>query len=102
MFIDPGGNLEYISCPMCSAEISVVWWQRAMSCAHDNGFTELTVTLPCCSKLSSLNDLQYFWEAGFARFTLEIHDPQQDMATEELAAVARLLGCHLRKIKAHY
>jgi hypothetical protein len=101
-FIDPGGNLEKIICPICEREVSIEWWQQAMSRAYETGFTALTVTMPCCDERSSLNDLTYVWDAGFARFVVEVHDPQDDITAEELILVAKLLGCNLKKIKAHY
>jgi hypothetical protein len=101
-FVDPGGNLERIFCPICGSEISLEWWKQAMSKAYETKFTDLTVEMPHCGQLSSLNELRYVWEAGFARFVIEAHDPQDDITNEELTLIGAQIGCDLKKIRAHY
>ncbi len=66
-------------------------------------FTALAVTTPCCGANVSLNDLNYEWPAGFARFVLEAMNPGVgDLATAEIAALAEIVGSPLRRIWAHY
>jgi hypothetical protein len=60
-------------------------------------------TVACCGALVSLNDLIYEWPAGFARFVLEAMNPNvRDIADDELASLAAILGTPLRKIWARY
>ncbi|MDY7041417.1 MAG: hypothetical protein SVX38_11190, partial [Chloroflexota bacterium] len=101
-FIDQGENWERVLCPVCGTELDTIWWQEAMDTAYQLGFTDLLVNLPCCSAVSSLNDLQYEWPAGFARFTLEARNPGTDLNDDELKLLEQVLGCKLRKIWAHY
>jgi hypothetical protein len=101
-FIDQGQNWERVLCPVCRAELDTTWWQQAMRAASQTGFTDLSVDLPCCGGVSSLNDLQYEWPAGFARFALEVHSPGRDLDDKQLKALEKALGCKLRKIWAHY
>jgi hypothetical protein len=101
-FIDPGQNLERIVCPACGTEVDMAWWQKAMSTASQTHFTELSVELPCCKTLSSLNELQYDWPAGFARFVLEVRNPSGRVKTAQLEQLETILQCSLREIWAHY
>jgi hypothetical protein len=101
-FIDQGGNWERVLCPVCGTELDTVWWQEAMDTASQTGFTDLSVNLPCCYARSSLNDLQYEWPAGFARFVLKARNPRADLDDGELKSLEQVLKCKLRKIWAHY
>ncbi len=101
-FIDQGENWERVLCPACGIELDTAWWQQAMDTAYQTGFTDLSVNLPCCGVVSSLNDLRYELPAGFARFVLEIRNPDGDIGDDELRSLEQILGCGLRKIWAHY
>ena len=84
-FIDQGQNWERVLCPLCGAELdSTGWWTKALDTAYKSNFTDLSVELPCCGALSSLNDLQYEWPAGFARCVLKVDDPWTDITDENL------------------
>lgn len=101
-FIDQGSNWERVLCPICGTELNIEWWQQAMDDAYRTQFTNLSVRLPCCSAVSSLNDLDYEWPAGFARFVIEISNPNTDLDDQQMHSLERILGCKLRKIWAHY
>ena len=101
-FIDQGGNWERVLCPVCGTELDAIWWDQAMDAAYLAGFTNLSVRLPCCNTLSSLNGLKYEWPAGFARFALEIRNPGGDLGNGKLKSLEQILKCELRKIWAHY
>jgi hypothetical protein len=101
-FVDQGANWERVLCPICGTELDEAWWQKAMDAAYRTNFANLSVILPCCGAMLSLNDLQYEWPAGFARFTLEIRNPGGDLDDYQLRSLEQILGCHLRKIWAHY
>jgi hypothetical protein len=62
----------------------------------------MLIETPCCSHNLSLNDLDYHWPAGFARYHLEARDPSGEFTDEHRAAVEGILHCSLRLIWAHY
>jgi hypothetical protein len=102
-FVDPGANLEQILCPRCGQEIAVEWWQHRMDDAYGTHNTILIVTTPCCGATVSLNDLNYEWPAGFARFVLEAANPGvAELPREEVAKLGEIVGSPLRVIWAHY
>jgi hypothetical protein len=102
-FIDPGGLLAAIACPLCGASISAPNWQAFMERAARAQFQDLGMSTPCCAKPTSLNDLQYREPAGFARFSMEITEPgggpPGDVDLERLGAA---LGTPVRLIRARY
>jgi hypothetical protein len=101
-FVDQGQNWERVLCPVCGSDLDPEWWSQAMDAAHQTGFKNLLVKVPCCGAVSSLNDLRYELPAGFARFILEVRDPDRDMDDEQLITLEQVLGCKLRKIWARY
>jgi hypothetical protein len=101
-FIDPGGNWEGVRCANCGTNLDDAWWAAVVENAYEKRFIDLTVYLPCCSVWWSLNDLDYVWPAGFARFSLEATDPNGDLTVEQIAALERILGTRLKRIWAHY
>ena len=122
-FIDNGGNWQEVRCPRCKAVLADDWWTQAMDRAHGTKFAELSVKLPCCGWDSNLNDLEYDWPAGFARFSISVKNPVRidqssvvqidekvarmnftmlDPDENLLARVGAALGCPVRKVRAHY
>ena len=103
-FVDQGQNLEEIRCPRCRATLGPEWWMTEMDRAQATRFADLSVVVPCCGARSSLNDLDYDWPAGFARFVLQVREPGLAGWLDD-AAVARLekaLGARVRQIRARY
>lgn len=101
-FIDQGSNFKRVLCPYCGAVVSMEWWSQAMDHAYGaSRFQDLSVQLPCCQTPSSLNDLDYDWPAGFARFLLQARSPGGDLTPEQVAFFESLFGCSVRKIWAH-
>jgi hypothetical protein len=102
-FVDCGTNFEKILCPRCRARIDMDWWSDSMRNALHVKFRQLEVTLPCCHEPASLNDLDYRWPMGMARFVLEAMNPNvRELSPEGLEQLEQLLGCRLRAIWAHY
>jgi hypothetical protein len=102
-FIDAGANLERITCPACGKEISHQWWASAMDEAYRSHFSILEVLTPCCGRQTTLNDLNYEFPQGFARFVLQARYPGiASLAQQSIDELERILGCHLRVIWAHY
>lgn len=99
VFIDPGGNFEEVRCPSCESGLGTDWWQEAIHASERNGFGDLGVVVPCCRSRTSLNELDYRWPAGFARFVLEASEPNSGFL--DARAVVRLeavLGQPVRQI----
>jgi hypothetical protein len=103
-FIDQGGNLEYIECPVCHQVLDNSWWSQVMDQIYDRdlGFAKLEVQTPCCTRWLSLNDLEYHWPAGFARYRMEARDPNGEFTDQHKSALEGILHCSLRKIWARY
>lgn len=98
-FVDPGGNFERVRCPACATDITD-WWTTAMDAAWQSNFADLSISVPCCAITTTLNDLQYEWPAGFARFTLAARNPNREhgLSVEALDERQEILGCRLRQV----
>lgn len=102
-FIDCGANLSKIICPHCHSELKINWWHEAMARASANNFQDLMANVPCCNASVSLNELEYDFPAGFARFALEARNPGvQKVEADKIRRLEFLLGTRLREIWAHY
>lgn len=102
-FIDPGQNLEGISCPFCGAPISAVNWQRFMEGAARTKFEDLGISTPCCAKPASLNALVYRGTGGYAKLSLEVREPGGAPPGEaDLQRLSEALGTALRLVRARY
>ena len=87
-FFDCGENLESVKCPHCGADVTE-WWPDAMDKAADLSFADLSVTMPCCGRPASLNDLAYDMPQGFAQFAISVTEP---VITELDGAALRRIG----------
>jgi hypothetical protein len=101
-FIDQGQNWERVTCPFCGQPINEEWWAQSMDHSYQTGFSDLTVSLPCCERSSSLDALIYEWPAGFARAVLEARNPKRKLDAERISILGQVLGCQLRTIWARY
>jgi len=101
-FVDPGENFEHILCSFCNENLKLDWWHKVMDLACEDDFKNLEVQVPCCHSIVSLNELDYVWAAGFARFVLEIFEPNSTLSSESLSLLEQLLECRLRQIWARY
>lgn len=104
VFVDQGENFERVQCPTCKQTIDTEWWQSALDSASEKQFSDLVVTVPCCSKKLSLNDLEYHWPAGFSRYVVEVREPGQQapLTAEAVAQIETLLGHAVRQIFTRY
>jgi hypothetical protein len=101
-FIDPFENWEGTRCPGCGAMLDDEWVTNEILVAEERRGQPLEVATPCCGVTTSLNDLDYVWPAGFARFVLEATNP--NITDEQLGwvtGVAEAAGTPLRAIWAH-
>jgi hypothetical protein len=104
VFVDPGGNLESVACPRCAQQLSLTWWSDAMGIAHALRFSDLVTAVPCCGARLSLNDLDYSWPAGFARFLIEAREPplRDWLDADAVARIETALATRVRQILARY
>lgn len=74
-----------------------------MDSASANRLSDLSVTTPCCKTSTTLNDLDYHAPSGFAKYVIDIIDPQDSKADGQKVQpeLERLLGTKLRLINAH-
>jgi len=102
-FIDQGGNFELVRCPECDTALDTGWWQQQMDRAYAAGFGGLATVTPCCAVAVSLNDLNYIWPAGFARFEIQVRSPGRGwLSPEEMNQVSAELGIAVRQIMSYY
>jgi len=98
-FVDQGSNFESIMCDKCDMELEIDWWSEQMKHCQRGNFEDLSITTPCCRKRSSLNNLEYIWTAGFARYVISIRNPEEEVVRE----IERSMNQQKYKvIRAHY
>ena len=104
VFVDCGGNLEEIACPNCGKIINTDDWQEMMNHSDESSqFIDLSCILPCCGKASSLNNLLYNMDCGFAKIVIEIVSDVQP-CKHDLYEAGKCFGKFggLKMIIAHY
>ena len=104
-FADAGSNFESVCCPFCKTSL-MDWWCNAMDMAYsdENGFMQLCVTLPCCGKEASLNDLDYMWPQGFYRTKIIVASDKDTLENKAdfIDKLKAITGISWRLITAHY
>lgn len=101
IFVDQGQNFETVSCPYCKQELDVGWWGNAMDTVFKSNFLDLEIDVPCCRRKVSLNDLEYYFPAGFARFIIELLEPGF-IEEEYVEWLEEQLGFKLKQVKVKY
>ena len=101
-FIDQGSNFNGITCPRCKSEIDMEWWQDSMGTASESNFESLNFLLPCCEEVCSLNDLEYDWPAGFAKFSIQISNLKGEVDSSIVQKLEDIISCRIRKVWAQY
>lgn len=102
--IDSGVNTASFTCTACS-EVTDVDWVFQMVDERSGDLSKHNVVLPCCGTPASLNDLDYDWPMGFARFEIGVLNgtrPKYELDASELRQVGELLGHPVRQVLAHY
>lgn len=103
-FIDSGVNTSEAKCPACTCSVDLDWVFEMLD-ERANDLAQLDVVTPCCGALTSLNDLDYDWAMGFARFEIGVlNGARNDYALQddELDHVRSRLGHAVRQVLAHY
>ncbi|HLK90905.1 MAG TPA: hypothetical protein VKZ18_13490 [Polyangia bacterium] len=99
VFRDCGENFERIRCPACGAEIAIPTWQAWMDADYDGaGFRLAPVTMPCCARRETLDDLGYDPPQGFSRYALGATNVRRQLTPRVLRDLEEALGCRLRTI----
>jgi hypothetical protein len=101
-FVNPMANFENVYCNLCGRDIKIESWQYAIEQAYKSKLKDISFVTPCCQKTTNLNDLNYQWPAGFAKFTISISKPPEDINEDQLKELENILGTKIRKIWAHY
>ena len=102
VFVDAGENFESANCNLCGAIVDLGWWADQVTSADTGGFEDLSIAMPCCGAVTSLNDLHYDWPQGFARWRLEIMNAKVGTLPPEVeTALAVALGHPARVIYTH-
>ena len=101
-FQDCGANFSKISCPNCSADISVDRWQACMN-RNFNGkeFDLKPFSTLCCNFVTNLNELIYDFPQGFSKYRLSIINPKKNIKKNESTTLEKILGCQLNIIHYH-
>ena len=74
---------------------------KKMNMAIENDFESLDVTMPCCGKSSSLNDLKYHFPCGFACAEFVVENPEGELGNENIIELEKILDTKLRVIHCH-
>ena len=74
-----------------------------MDTAYKTCFERLDSITPCCTQPISLNELNYDWPAGFAKFVIEIQEPNiKGFEADQVQHLKKIIGIELRQIWAYY
>lgn len=100
-FVDCGGNLEEIRCPVCGRRLDFDWWTGCMDGAYEeNRFEDLTVRVPCCGGETNLNELDYRMDCGFSCFAVYLLNPEGQLPEGFLEGLRERTGMGFRAIYA--
>jgi hypothetical protein len=92
-FIDCGSYLESVCCPFCDESIDMDDWQEMMSLSYEKSqFTNIDILLPCCKKMSTLNNIRYQSDCGFAKFVIEVLNPEYPPCKHDLYEASKCFG----------
>lgn len=100
-FFDCGENFERVCCAACGQELDSDAWSDWMGADYGSGpgFVLRTRRMACCGVDATLNDLNYDWPQGFARYGLSARNGARAVLSElEIDALSRALGSPVRII----
>lgn len=107
---DAGDCFETVSCPACGAVLAenptdMTWFveQTDRSWTEDTGFWPQDVVTPCCRTDTTLNDLTYRTEQGFASWAMRAENAQTwELHPTGRADLEAALGHPVRLVYSHY
>ena len=98
-FIDPGELFEQVKCNLCGQIVDNKDWQEKMDKSFEKSkFEDLEIIMNCCGNISSLNNLTYEWDCGFASYVISINNPDLDKDKENKIRVklSEILGFEVK------
>jgi hypothetical protein len=100
-FFHCGANFRNVFCPFCGADI-MEWWSKPIDAWWKSADRrELSVVTPCCSRATTLNELDYNRPQGMACVAISLMNPGFDLKPEERQQVEAALGLPVRIIWKH-
>ena len=110
-FFHAGGDFEGVFCPDCGEEVTD-WWGDRLDLDRtvpgvrpeeraEVGFQLAPITLPCCGKVCTLNDLRYEVSGAFGRLALNVMNPHEAVPPEAVPILESALGTKLRIVYQH-
>ena len=111
-YIDAGENEEGATCPACRVAFKFDYfreddpyadWFRDVVHETEGGAEGYRTTMPCCGTEVLFPDV-LFEASGFARFEVQVSNPDTDypLSEQAMGQLEALLGCQLRQVWAHY
>jgi len=110
VYVDAGNSIRSVICPQCGASINVSsddglaeWWKKCIEKQQIEG-GDAEIIAPCCNKAVSFKLTATVPATGFARFVIEIHEPEQvkELTAHQLENVGEAIGCSCHQIMAFY
>lgn len=72
-FQNSGEGFESVTCNLCGELMKVEGWHEHMNKAYASNFEQLDIIPNCCNKETSLNDLIYKMDSGFAKYVISVN-----------------------------
>ena len=86
-FVHPFENLQSVTCPNCNTGILEWFWELIDDESYQGeALPMMNVEYPCCKKFGSLAELIFHWPATFAKFQLDVMNPEVDEFPTDLVA----------------
>lgn len=113
-FIDQGENLEAVRCSACGVVTAIdffseedpgsTFWLAASEKLDGANISDVEVHMLCCQRTVPFTSLTFEWPAAFARFELNVHNPNvgENLSESQLSQLEDILGCKLTQVRAHY
>lgn len=99
-FIDCGQRFESVVCNHCQHSVLKVWGEL-MDKSYQTGFTDRRFVTPCCRQETTLDQLIYYGDSGFATCSVEVLNPTGDIDDIEIHVLEKLLGCEYKCVISH-
>lgn len=102
--IHSGAADDGVHCPECDEELNE-WWEEItkQDYSEETGFHLRRYPVPCCGVEVALNELEYMWEQGFARFAIEVGDPGiENFDPEDIEKIEGILKTPLMVVEGYF
>lgn len=99
-FIDCGQRFESVVCNHCQHSVLKVWGEL-MDKSYQTGFSERHFITPCCHQETTLDQLIYYGDSGFATCSIDVWNPSEDIDDIEIQVLEKLFGCEYKCVISH-